>query len=210
MKKTKKGNKSTYINGYMRIDSYDEEKTIKIASIYKEVLEILGEDPQREGLLLTPERVAKSLQFLTQGYVSNPEEILKSAMFEEDYKEMVIVKDIDIFSMCEHHMIPFIGKAHVAYIPDRYITGLSKIARIVDMMSRKPQLQERLTSQIADTLNRVIQPMGVAVVVEAEHLCMTMRGVKKPGSLTVTSALRGLCKKDARSRAEAMALIHHR
>jgi GTP cyclohydrolase I len=207
MKKTKKGNKSTDINGYMRIDSYDEEKTIKIASIYKEVLEILGEDPQREGLLLTPERVAKSLQFLTQGYVSNPEEILKSAMFEEDYKEMVIVKDIDIFSMCEHHMIPFIGKAHVAYIPDRYITGLSKIARVVEVFARRLQVQERLTVQIRDCIQCCLNPLGVAVVIEAKHMCMVMRGIQKQNSVTTTSAFTGEFLNNISTREEFIHLI---
>lgn len=207
MKNTKNRLKSSETNGYMRIDSYDEVKTKKIASIYKEVLEILGEDPQREGLLLTPQRVAKSLQFLTQGYVTNPEEILRSAMFEEDYKEMVIVKDIDIFSMCEHHMIPFLGKAHVAYIPDRYITGLSKIARVVEVYARRLQVQERLTVQIRDCIQCCLKPLGVAVVIEAKHMCMVMRGIQKQNSVTTTSAFTGEFLNNNSTREEFIHLI---
>jgi GTP cyclohydrolase IA len=182
----------------------------RIEKAVREILIAIGENPEREGLKDTPARVARMYGELFAGLHIDIEKSIK-VFNEKDHDEMILVGDIPFYSICEHHLLPFIGRAHVVYIPkDGRILGLSKIARIVDMMSRKPQLQERLTSQIADTLNRVIQPMGVAVVVEAEHLCMTMRGVKKPGSLTVTSALRGLCKKDARSRAEAMALIHHR
>jgi GTP cyclohydrolase IA len=207
MKVTDKDKESNDANGYMRIDSYDDEKTTRIASIYKEVLEILGEDPDREGLLLTPERVAKSLQFLTQGYQANPHEIVRSAMFEEDYKEMVIVKDIDLFSLCEHHMIPFIGKAHVAYIPDRYITGLSKIARIVEVFARRLQVQERLTVQIRDCIQETLNPLGVAVVIEARHMCMVMRGIQKQNSVTTTSAFTGDFLNNISTREEFIHLI---
>jgi GTP cyclohydrolase IA len=194
-------------NGYMRIDSYDDEKTKKITSIYKQVLEILGEDTNREGLVLTPERVAKSLQFLTQGYTVKPEDIIRSAMFEEDYKEMVIVKDIDLFSLCEHHMIPFIGKAHVAYIPDKYITGLSKIARVVEVFARRLQVQERLTVQIRDCIQETLNPLGVAVVIEAKHMCMVMRGIQKQNSVTTTSAFTGEFLNNISTREEFIHLI---
>jgi GTP cyclohydrolase I len=194
-------------NGYMRIDSYDDEKTAKIASIYKQVLEILGEDTEREGLVLTPERVAKSLQFLTQGYMVKPEEIIRSAMFEEDYREMVIVKDIDLFSLCEHHMIPFIGKAHVAYIPDKCITGLSKIARVVEVFARRLQVQERLTVQIRDCIQETLNPLGVAVVIEAKHMCMVMRGIQKQNSVTTTSAFTGDFLNNISTRQEFIHLI---
>jgi GTP cyclohydrolase I len=207
MKIINNGAESTDVNGYMRIDSYDDEKTTKIASIYKEVLEILGEDPEREGLVLTPERVAKSLQFLTQGYVTNPENIIRSAMFEEDYKEMVIVKDIDLFSLCEHHMIPFIGKAHVAYIPDKHITGLSKIARVVEAYARRLQVQERLTVQIRDCIQCCLKPLGVAVVIEAKHMCMVMRGIQKQNSVTTTSAFTGEFLNNLSTREEFIHLI---
>jgi GTP cyclohydrolase I len=194
-------------NGYMRIDTYDDEKTVKIASIYKQVLEILGEDPEREGLALTPERVAKSLQFLTHGYMVKPEDIIRSAMFEEDYKEMVIVKDIDLFSLCEHHMIPFIGKAHVAYIPDKFITGLSKIARVVEVFARRLQVQERLTVQIRDCIQETLNPIGVAVVIEAKHMCMVMRGIQKQNSVTTTSAFTGDFLNNISTREEFIHLI---
>jgi GTP cyclohydrolase I len=207
MKKNNTGNEATDSNGYMRIDSYDEEKTVKIAAIYKQILGILGEDTEREGLLLTPERVAKSLQFLTQGYEANPHEIIHSAMFEEDYKEMVIVKDIDLFSLCEHHMIPFIGKAHVAYIPDRYITGLSKIARVVEVYARRLQVQERLTVQIRDCIQETLCPIGVAVVIEARHMCMVMRGIQKQNSVTTTSAFTGDFLNNISTREEFIHLI---
>jgi len=195
------------VSGYSRIDNYDDEKTKKIASIYKEILETLGEDPEREGLALTPQRVAKSLQFLTHGYVIKPEEIVRSAMFEEDYKEMVIVKDIDLFSLCEHHMIPFIGKAHVAYIPDRYITGLSKIARVVEVFARRLQVQERLTVQIRDCIQETLKPLGVAVVIEAKHMCMVMRGIQKQNSVTTTSAFTGEFLNNISTREEFIHLI---
>lgn len=167
------------IIGYEKIEKFNPEKLVKLQEHYKAILELLGEDTEREGLLKTPLRVAKSMQFLTQGYFMDPMEILLSARFKENYRQMVIVKDIELFSLCEHHMIPFIGKAHVAYIPNGYITGLSKIARVVEAYSRRLQVQERLTTQIKDAINEALHPLGVAVVIEARHLCMCMRGVQK-------------------------------
>lgn len=182
----------------------------RIERAVREILLAIGEDPEREGLMETPARVARMYEELFAGLHIDVKDVIK-VFHEKDHDEMIMVGDIPFYSMCEHHLLPFIGRAHVVYIPrDGRILGLSKIARIVDVMSRKPQLQERLTSQIADTLVEAVKPMGVAVVVEAEHLCMTMRGIRKPGSLAVTSALRGLCKSDARSRAEAMSLINRR
>ena len=177
--------------GYDRIDRWDAKTTKKLTDHYKGILDMIGEDADREGLKDTPKRVAKSMQFLTQGYGTDPTDILKSAMFHEDYEEMVIVKDIELFSMCEHHMLPFIGKAHVAYIPDGRITGLSKIARVVDAYARRLQVQERLTMQIRDCIQDTLEPLGVAVVIEALHLCMVMRGVQKQHSVTTTSAFTG-------------------
>ncbi|HOV11272.1 MAG TPA: GTP cyclohydrolase I FolE [Bacteroidales bacterium] len=165
--------------------------TEELAASYKKVLQLIGEDPGREGLLKTPDRVAKAIQYLTHGYDLNPEEILRSAMFKEDYKQMVIVKDIEIYSMCEHHMLPFVGKAHVAYIPNGYIVGLSKIPRIVDAFARRLQVQERLTSQIKNCIQETLNPLGVAVVIEANHLCMMMRGIQKQNSVTTTSDFTG-------------------
>jgi GTP cyclohydrolase IA len=182
----------------------------KIERAVRDILEAIGEDPDREGLADTPARVARMYGEIFAGLHMDVRDSIR-VFHEKDHDEMIMVGDIPFYSMCEHHLLPFIGRAHVVYIPqDGRILGLSKIARIVDVMSRKPQLQERLTSQIADTLIAAVQPLGVAVVVEAEHLCMTMRGIRKPGSLTVTSALRGLCKRDARSRAEALSLIGRR
>lgn len=175
------------MDGYEKIDQYNPETIAKIGSHYKEILKLIGEEPSREGLLKTPERVAKSLQFLTHGYDLNPEDILRSAMFKEDYRQMVIVKDIEIYSMCEHHMLPFIGKAHVAYIPNGYIVGLSKIPRVVDAFARRLQVQERLTTQIKECIHNTLKPMGVAVVIEAEHMCMRMRGIQKQNSVATTS-----------------------
>ena len=166
---------------YEKTEEFDEKTTEELAFHYKEILRLIGENPNREGLEKTPLRVAKAIQFLTQGYALDPKEILSSAKFREDYREMVIVKDIEIYSLCEHHMVPFIGKAHVAYIPDKYITGLSKIARVVDIYARRLQVQERLTMQIKDAINDTLKPLGVAVVIEAQHLCMAMRGVQKIG-----------------------------
>ena len=195
--------------GYEKIEKYAPGKLEKLQYHYKEILNLIGEDTEREGLLDTPFRVAKSIQFLTQGYNHNPEEILLSAKFKEDYREMVIVKDIEIFSMCEHHMIPFIGKAHVAYIPNGYITGLSKIARVVEAFSRRLQVQERLTTQIKDAIQNTLNPLGVAVVIEAKHLCMAMRGVQKQNSVTTTSDFTGAFKR-AETRAEFISLISSR
>ena len=176
---------------YERIETYAPDKLEKLKYHYAEILKLIGEDITREGLVKTPLRVAKSIQFLTQGYDHDPKEILLSARFREDYKQMVIVKDIDIFSMCEHHMIPFIGKAHVAYIPNKYITGLSKIARVVEAYARRLQVQERLTTQIKNAIQETLDPLGVAVVIEARHLCMAMRGVQKQNSVTTTSDFTG-------------------
>ncbi len=184
---------------YKKVDLFNEVNTEKLAGNYKQIISLLGEDTEREGLVKTPERVAKSMQFLTQGYEMKPEEILKSAMFEEDYRQMVLVKNIEIYSLCEHHMIPFYGKAHVAYIPNKYITGLSKIARVVEAYSRRLQIQERLTNQIRDCIDETLNPLGVAVVIEANHLCMMMRGVQKQNSVTTTSAFTGaFLKKETR------------
>jgi len=207
MKIINEGIESSDINGYNRIDYFDEEKTQKLSEIYKDVLILLGENPEREGLKLTPVRVAKSLQFLTQGYMIKPEDIIKSAMYEEKYNEMVIVKDIDLFSLCEHHMIPFMGKAHVAYIPNRFITGLSKIARVVEAYARRLQVQERLTVQIRDCIQETLDPLGVAVVIEARHMCMVMRGIQKQNSVTTTSAFTGDFLNNVSTREEFIHLI---
>ena len=192
---------------YKKIESYDEKVTEEIAGHVRDILRLIGEDPEREGLLKTPERVAKAMQFMTQGYFQDGEEIVRSALFEEKYRQMVIVKDIELFSMCEHHMMPFIGKAHVAYIPNGTITGLSKVARVVETFARRLQVQERLTVQIRDCIQESLHPLGVAVVIEARHTCMTMRGVRSAGSLTVTSAVRGWFKEDLKTREEALRLI---
>lgn len=193
--------------GYDRVERYDEETTAALATHYKEILTHLGEDGQREGLRETPNRVAKAMLFLTQGYGTDPAEIMRSAMFHEEYSEMVIVKDIELFSMCEHHMLPFIGKAHVAYIPNGRITGLSKIARVVDAFARRLQVQERLTVQIRDCIQETLEPMGVAVVIEAMHLCMVMRGVQKQHSVTTTSAFTGAFMNSEKTRKEFLGLI---
>ncbi len=192
---------------YRKIDQYDEATTVALAEHYRAILELLGEDPQREGLLKTPLRVAKSIQFLTQGYEMDGAEILRSAMFKEDYRQMVLVKDIELYSTCEHHMLPFYGKAHVAYIPNGYITGLSKVARVVECFARRLQVQERLTVQIRDCIQETLNPLGVAVVIEASHMCMQIRGVQKQHSVTTTSAFTGAFLKDMRTRAEFMNLI---
>ena len=192
---------------YNKNEVYDEETTREIAGHYEAILRLLGEDPRREGLVKTPERVAKALQFLTQGYGQDGAEILRSAMFKEEYKQMVLVKDIELYSTCEHHIMPFIGKAHVAYIPDGTITGLSKIARVVETYARILQVQERLTVQIRDCIQETLNPLGVAVVIEASHTCMTLRGVQKANAITSTSAFSGIFLKDERTRNEFLNLI---
>lgn len=191
---------------YKKNEQYDEATTSGLIKNYKSTLELLGEDAAREGLEKTPERVAKAMQFLTQGYGIDANAILNSAKFHEDVSEMIIVKDIELYSMCEHHMLPFYGKAHVAYIPNGYITGLSKIARVVDVFSRRLQVQERLTHQILNSIKETLNPLGVAVVIEASHLCMMMRGVQKQNSVTTTSAFWGEFEKNE-TRSEFVKLI---
>lgn len=186
---------------------YNDELTDKLAAHYKEVLDLIGEDGKREGLQKTPERMAKAMQFLTQGYDQHPDDIINSAIFHEEYSEMVIVKDIEVYSMCEHHMLPFFGKAHVAYIPNGKIVGLSKIPRIVDAYSRRLQVQERLTIEIRDCIQRTLAPKGVAVVIEAAHMCMQMRGVQKQNSVTTSSAFTGLFLNNDSTRKEFINLI---
>ena len=192
---------------YRREDIYCDDITEDLSGHVYEMLQTLGEDPEREGLIKTPERVAKAYQFLMQGYVTDPRSILEGALFEEDYSEMILVKDIELYSLCEHHMLPFFGKAHVAYIPDGKIVGLSKIPRVVDVFSRRLQVQERLTIQIRDAIQEVLNPLGVAVVLEATHLCMVMRGVQKQHSITTTSAMSGEFMKQP-TREEFMRLIN--
>jgi GTP cyclohydrolase I len=194
---------------YKKVDKYDEQVTSGLMEIYKNSLSLLGEDPEREGLQRTPERVAKAMQFLTQGYQLDAKAILDSAKFHEDVSEMIIVKDIEIYSLCEHHMLPFYGRAHVAYIPNGWITGLSKIARVVDVYARRLQVQERLTTQILDAIKETLDPLGVAVVIEASHLCMMMRGVQKQNSVTTTSAFFGEFNQD-KTRSEFTKLISSR
>ena len=191
---------------YHKVEHYDEKITSGLIDSYKQSITLLGEDPEREGLQKTPERVAKAMQFLTQGYQVDPKAILNSAKFHEDVSEMIIVKDIEIYSLCEHHMLPFFGKAHVAYIPNKWITGLSKIARVVDTYSRRLQVQERLTTQILEAIKETLDPLGVAVVIEASHLCMMMRGVQKQNSVTTTSAFWGEFERNE-SRSEFIRLI---
>lgn len=194
------------MDGYAKVDHYNQEKIDLIASHYKQIIEEIGENPEREGLLKTPERVAKAMQFLTHGYDLKPADILKSAMFTDPYKQMVIVKDIEIYSMCEHHLLPFFGKAHVAYIPNGHIVGLSKIPRVVDAFARRLQVQERLTTEIRDCIQETLNPIGVAVVIEAKHLCMLMRGIQKQNSIATTSAFTGAFE-DEKTRAEFIRLI---
>lgn len=191
---------------YQRIEKYDQSTTEALSDSYKNIIKNIGEDPEREGLLKTPERIAKAMQYLTQGYSMDARTILESAKFHEEVSEMVIVKDIELYSMCEHHMLPFYGKAHVAYIPNGYITGLSKIARVVDVYSRRLQVQERLTEQILNAIKDTLNPHGVAVVIEASHLCMMMRGVSKQNSVTTTSAFSGEFEKNE-TRSEFLKLI---
>jgi len=193
--------------GFERIDKFSGKKTKSLSSLYRKILMNLGEDPCREGLIDTPERVAKAMQYFTHGYFINPEEILAASLFHEDYQQMVLVKDIELYSLCEHHMVPFFGKAHVAYIPNGNITGLSKIARVVDAYARRLQVQERLTVQIRDCIQNALDPLGVAVVIEAKHLCMVMRGVQKQNSVTTTSAFTGCFLQDNRTREEFIHMI---
>ncbi|HRN42237.1 MAG TPA: GTP cyclohydrolase I FolE [Vicingus sp.] len=197
------------MDGYEKIEQYNEDKINVISTHYSKIIEHLGENVHREGLEKTPERVAKAMQFLTHGYDLNPDEILKSAMFKEDHSQMVIVKDIEIYSMCEHHMLPFFGKAHIAYIPNGHIVGLSKIPRVVDAFARRLQVQERLTDQIKDCIQKTLNPLGVAVVIEAQHMCMQMRGIQKQNSVTTTSSFTGAFEKDS-TRKEFIALISHK
>jgi GTP cyclohydrolase I len=192
---------------YQKIDSYCQKTTEKLAENYKSIISLIGENPEREGLQDSPERIAQAMLFFTQGYEQNPQEIIESAMFEEDYKQMVVVKDIDIYSLCEHHMVPFFGKAHVAYIPNGRICGLSKIPRVVEAYARRLQVQERLTRQIKECLQHTLNPLGVAVVIEARHLCMSMRGAQKQNSITTTSDFSGAFLKNVSTRDEFMQLI---
>ncbi len=192
---------------YFSEEKYDAETTEKIAAHVREILKLLGEDIEREGLLKTPERVAKAMQFMTKGYAQDGVEIIKSAIFDEEYQQMVLIKDIELYSSCEHHMLPFIGKAHVAYIPNGKITGLSKIARVVETYARRLQVQERLTVQIRDCIQEALNPLGVAVVIEATHTCMQIRGVQKSNAVTTTSAFSGAFLSSARTRNEFLNLI---
>src|SRR5690606_19863671 len=199
-------NTPEHLNGYVKIDRYNDESIDRIASHYKDIIEAIGEQPERQGLLKTPERAAKAIQFLTHGYDLNPEDILKGAMFEEEYSQMVVVKDIEVYSMCEHHMLPFFGKAHIAYIPNGHIVGLSKIPRVVDAFARRLQVQERMTNEIRDCIQQTLNPLGVAVVIECKHLCMAMRGIQKQNSVTTTSAFTGEFAKE-KTRSEFLRLI---
>lgn len=192
---------------YFKEENFDVDVTRELAEHYARILELLGDDAGREGLKKTPERVAKAMQFVTQGYAQDPAAILESALFHEDYSQMVLVKDIELYSLCEHHLMPFIGKCHVAYIPDGTITGLSKIARVVECFARRLQVQERLTVQIRDCIQSTLKPQGVAVVIEAEHTCMSMRGVQKSDAITITSAFSGNFLSDERTRNEFLQLI---
>ncbi len=192
---------------YEKQEIYEERTTEEIAGLVKEILHLLGEDPDREGLVKTPERVAKALQFLTQGYSQDGAGIIRSAIFDEEYRQMVLVKDIELYSTCEHHMMPFLGKCHVAYIPNGKITGLSKVARVVETFARRLQVQERLTVQIRDCIDEALHPLGVAVVIEAMHTCMSIRGVQKANAVTTTSAFSGAFLSSARTRNEFLNLI---
>ena len=193
--------------GYTKIEQYDEETTDKLKKNFHNILQLIGEDPSREGLIKTPERAAKAVQFLTQGYQQDAKAVIQSALFHEEYNEMVIVKDIEVYSQCEHHMLPFFGKAHIAYIPNKKIVGLSKLPRVVDIFARRLQVQERLTHEILECIDDALKPQGVAVVIEARHMCMMMRGVQKQNSVTTSSAFTGQFS-EAETRAEFMKLIH--
>ena len=194
------------MDGYEKIDQYNPQRIESLSSHYKSIISDIGEDTEREGILKTPERAAKAIQFLTHGYDLNPDEILKSALFRDEYRQMVIVKDIEIYSMCEHHLLPFFGKAHIAYIPNGCIVGLSKIPRVVDAFARRLQVQERLTTEIRDCIQRTLKPLGVAVVIEAKHLCMLMRGIQKQNSVATTSAFTGEFEHE-KTRSEFIRLI---
>jgi GTP cyclohydrolase IA len=196
-----------FVANYKKVEEYNDITLEKLSANYSEIISQLGEDVEREGIVKTPMRVAKAMSFLTQGYQLNAVDILNSAKFKESYSEMVIVKDIELFSMCEHHMLPFFGKAHIAYIPNGYITGLSKLARVVDVFSRRMQVQERMTHQILEAVQEALQPLGVAVVIEAKHLCMMMRGVQKQNSSTTTSAFSGSFQDDSKTRKEFLHLV---
>ena len=195
------------MKGYKKEESYDLETTNKLKENYSNIIENIGEDPNREGLLKTPERVAKAMQFLTQGYNTDGKQILKSAIFSEDYNQMVLIKGIELYSLCEHHMLPFFGKAYIAYVPNGKIVGLSKFPRLVDAFSRRLQVQERLTNEIMQCIDETLEPKGVAVVIEAQHLCMQMRGVEKQNSFTTTSAFSGVFMNNEKTRSEFMNLI---
>ena len=195
------------MKGYKKEESYDSENIDKLKESYSNIIENIGEDPNREGLLKTPERVAKAMQFLTQGYNTDAKKILESAIFSEDYNQMVLVKGIELYSLCEHHMLPFFGKAYIAYVPNGKIVGLSKFPRLVDAFSRRLQVQERLTNQIMQCIDETLEPKGVAVVIEAQHLCMQMRGVEKQNSFTTTSAFSGVFMNNEKTRSEFMNLI---
>ncbi|MEO8150751.1 MAG: GTP cyclohydrolase I FolE [Bacteroidia bacterium] len=197
------------IDGYSKIDQYNERIVMSCAKSYSNIIKQIGENAERDGLLKTPERAAKAIQFLTHGYDVDPAEMLKSAMFKENYSQMVIVKDIELYSLCEHHILPFFGKAHIAYIPNGHIVGLSKIPRVVDAFARRLQVQERLTNEIRDCIHSTLKPLGVAVVIEAQHLCMQMRGVQKQNSITTTSAFTGEFEKE-KTRSEFISLIQSR
>jgi GTP cyclohydrolase I len=197
------------INGYEKVDRYNPALIDSLSAHYKDILTQLGENPEREGLLKTPERIAKAMLYLTHGYDLDAKAILRSALFKEEYSQMVVVKDIEVYSMCEHHMLPFFGKAHIAYIPNGYVVGLSKVPRVVDVYARRLQVQERLTNEIKDAIQETLQPIGVGVVIECRHLCMCMRGVQKQNSVTTTSAFTGGFLQE-KTRAEFLNLITHK